>query len=175
MHVYLLIYGIDFNCSKALLKYVSLVTQSLLKRFSTPFNMDSQRKHLRHVIIHCFRKDNSAKDTATIMSRSGTTTITILRNWFKRFRAGNFDLKDENRSGCPGTTNMDLTKAMLAENQRYSVREIVDATNIPKIPMIHNHQMRMRYVNQCEVWVPHLLRFASPVTWKRFFLKEACH
>lgn len=37
---------------------------------------------------------------------------------FKRFGVGNFDSKDE---GQP--TNIDLIKAMLVENPRYSVRE----------------------------------------------------
>ena len=31
--------------------------------------------------------------------RNDTTIIMIICNWFKRFRTGNFDLKDEGRSG----------------------------------------------------------------------------
>ncbi|CAK9818400.1 Histone-lysine N-methyltransferase SETMAR [Anthophora plagiata] len=120
--------------------------------------MDSQRKHLRHVMLRCFEKGNSTKDTADEICTvygSGATTITIVHNWFKRFRAGNFELKDEDRSGRPATTDTDLIKAMFAENPRYSVREIVDATNIPR-STVHNHLIRMGYVNRCEVWVPHL-------------------
>ncbi|KOX74313.1 Histone-lysine N-methyltransferase SETMAR [Melipona quadrifasciata] len=64
--------------------------------------MESQKMHLRHVMLHCFKKGNSAKDTAdeifTVHGR-GTTTIRTVRNWFKKFRAGNFELKDEDRSG----------------------------------------------------------------------------
>lgn len=40
---------------------------------------------------------------------------------FKRFREGNFDLKDEDRS-CNDEYNTDFIKAMLAENPRYNVR-----------------------------------------------------
>ncbi|CAK9813771.1 Histone-lysine N-methyltransferase SETMAR [Anthophora plagiata] len=126
----LAVYGIGFTRPKALLKYVLLVTQ-----FSTPFNMDSQRKHLRHVMLHYFKKGNSAKDTADEICTvygSGATTITTVRNWFKRFRAGNFELKDKGRSGRPATTDTDLIKAMLAKNPRDRVREIVDASNIPR-------------------------------------------
>ncbi|OAD62533.1 Histone-lysine N-methyltransferase SETMAR [Eufriesea mexicana] len=95
----------------ALSKYVSLVTKSLLKSFSTPFNMDSQKKHLQHVTLRCFKKGSSAKGTADEICTvygSGTTTIRNIRNWFKKFRAGNFDLKDEARSGRPETTDTDL-------------------------------------------------------------------
>ncbi|OAD57467.1 Histone-lysine N-methyltransferase SETMAR, partial [Eufriesea mexicana] len=67
--------------------------------------------HLQHVILHCFKKGTSAKDTADEICTvygSGTTTIRTVRNWFKKFRADNFDLKDEDRSGCPATTDTDL-------------------------------------------------------------------
>lgn len=50
---------------RALLKFVLLVTHSLLKFFSTPFNMDSiwnQRKYLPQVMVHCFKKGNSEND-----------------------------------------------------------------------------------------------------------------
>ncbi|CAK9834541.1 Mariner Mos1 transposase [Anthophora retusa] len=121
--------------------------------------MESQKKHLRHVMLHCFKKGNSAKDTADEICTvygSGTTTTRTVHNWFKKFRAGNFELKDEDRSGRPKTTDTDLIKTMLAENPRYSVREIVDATNIPKTT-VHKHLIKMGYANRYEVWVPHLL------------------
>ncbi|XP_050459528.1 histone-lysine N-methyltransferase SETMAR-like [Cataglyphis hispanica] len=102
---------------------------------------------------------SNAKDTADEICTvygSGTTTIRTVRNWFKKFRAGNFDLQDEDRSGRPVTTDADLIKTVLAENPRYSVREIVDDTNIPKTT-VHKHLIKMGYANRYEVWVPHLL------------------
>ncbi|KOX76124.1 Histone-lysine N-methyltransferase SETMAR [Melipona quadrifasciata] len=121
--------------------------------------MGSQKMHLRHVMLRCFKKGNSAKDTADeifTVYGSGTTTIRTVRNWFKKFRAGNFELKDEDRSGRPATTDTDIIKTVLTENPRYSVREIVDATNIPKTT-VHEHLIKIGYANRCEVWVPHLL------------------
>ena len=47
--------------------------------------------------IIALKKSNSANGTADEICTvygSGATIITIIRNWFKRFRAGNFDLKD---------------------------------------------------------------------------------
>ncbi|KOX75195.1 Histone-lysine N-methyltransferase SETMAR [Melipona quadrifasciata] len=121
--------------------------------------MESQKMHLRHVMLRCFKKGNSAKDTADeifTVYGSGTTTIRTVRDWFKKFRAGNFELKDEDRSGRPATTHTDIIKTVLTENPRYSVREIVDATNIPKTT-VHKHLIKIRYANRCEVWVLHLL------------------
>ncbi|KOX74148.1 Histone-lysine N-methyltransferase SETMAR [Melipona quadrifasciata] len=72
--------------------------------------MESQKMHLRHVMLHCFKKGNSAKDTADeifTVYKSGTTTIRTVHNWFKKFRADNFELKDEDRSGRSDTINAD--------------------------------------------------------------------
>ena len=80
--------------------------------------MNSQRKYLRHITPYCFKKDDSANDIADEICTvygSGITTITIIYNWFK-FRDGNFDLKDEGRSGRLATTNTDFIKAMFVEN-----------------------------------------------------------
>ncbi|KOX73443.1 Histone-lysine N-methyltransferase SETMAR [Melipona quadrifasciata] len=84
---------------------------------------------------------------------SGTTTIRTVGNWFKKFRAGNFELKDEDRSGRPATTDTDIIKTVLTENPRYSVREMEDATNIPKTT-VHEHLIKIGYANRYEVWVP---------------------
>ncbi|KOX81167.1 Histone-lysine N-methyltransferase SETMAR [Melipona quadrifasciata] len=132
--------------------------------------MESQKMHLRHVALHCFKKGNSAKDTADeifTVYKSGTTTIRTVGNWFKKFRAGNFELKDEDRSGRSATTDTDIIKTVLTENPRYSVREIVDATNIPK-KTVHKHLIKIEYANRYEVWVPHLLTETGlPVAEKR--------
>ncbi|XP_035737739.1 histone-lysine N-methyltransferase SETMAR-like [Vespa mandarinia] len=120
--------------------------------------MNSQQKHLRHVMLHYFKKGpakNTADEICTVYG-SSTTTIRTVRNWFKKYRAGNFDLKDEDRSGRPATMDTDLIKSMLVENSRYGVREIVDAINIPRIT-VHNHLIKMGYVNRYEVWVPRQL------------------
>ena len=79
------------------------------------------------------------------------------------------------------------TNLIKAENLRYTVRKIVNATNILKTT-IHNYLIRMKYVNRCKVWIPQSLTeidfmnhistcdfLPSPTTWKRSFFKEACH
>lgn len=68
---------------------------------------------MRYVIQYCFKKDNNTNDTTDeicTVYESGTTTITVIRNWFKRFRIDNFDLKDEGRSGPLAMSDMDLIK-----------------------------------------------------------------
>ena len=49
-------------------------------------------------MLYCFKKDDGVNDIADkicTVYENDATTITIIRNWFKRFRAGNFDLKND--------------------------------------------------------------------------------
>ena len=89
--------------------------------------------------FHCFKKGNSANDTTDeicIVYESDTIIIMTIRNWFKRYKVGNFDSKDESRSGRPAARDTELIKAMLAENLQYNVRKIVNAINISKTTVI---------------------------------------
>ena len=49
-------------------------------------------------------------------------------NWFKRFRASNFDLKDEDRSGHSIAMDINLIKAMLTENLQICMHQIMPLT-----------------------------------------------
>lgn len=81
MQTYLLtIYDIDFSRSRVLLNYVSLVIQFLLELFTTSFNIDSRRKHLRYVMLHSFKKSDSANDNADEIRTVYGNTITTIRN-----------------------------------------------------------------------------------------------
>ncbi|KAL6268022.1 hypothetical protein P5V15_001102 [Pogonomyrmex californicus] len=70
-------------------------------------------------MLHCFKKGNSAKDTATEICTaygSGATSVQTVHSWFRRFRTGNFNLKDEECNGRPSTTDTELIKAMVDES-----------------------------------------------------------
>ena len=61
--------------------------------------MDNQRIHLQHVItVKKMVVQMILQIEICSVFANGTTTITTIRNWFKRFRAGNFDLKDKGAS-----------------------------------------------------------------------------
>lgn len=83
-------------------------------------------------MLHCFKKD-TAKEIYDVYGERSITVQTV-RNWFRRFRAGNF-------------------KAYLDENPRSNVREIADTLNIPRTT-IHDHLTKLEYVNRYEVWAP---------------------
>ena len=70
----ILVYGIDFNHPRTLLKYVLLETQSILKHFFTLFNMNS--RSICGILCFIILK----KDEICTIYGNDTTTITIIRN-----------------------------------------------------------------------------------------------
>ncbi|KAL2714375.1 Histone-lysine N-methyltransferase SETMAR [Vespula squamosa] len=110
----------------------------LYTSFHTP-TMENQRKHLRHVTLHCFQKGNNAKDTAAqicTICESGATSVQT------RFGTGNFNMKDEERNGYPSN--------MVDKNPRYIICELADILNILRIT-IHNNLTKIGYFNRSEI------------------------
>ena len=68
--------------------------------------------------------------------------------------------------------NTDFIKAMLVENPRYSVQDIMDATNISK-KTVYNHLIKIGYVNR---WVFRFHtngdRLYEPRIYMRFFFQR---
>uniref|UniRef100_A0A1B0AWG9 Mos1 transposase HTH domain-containing protein n=1 Tax=Glossina palpalis gambiensis TaxID=67801 RepID=A0A1B0AWG9_9MUSC len=126
MQVYLLaIYGIHFN------------------RLTAVQQISIAKRHIQGMLS--FKKGSRAKDIADEICTvygSGTTTIGKVGNWFKKLRAGSFNLKDDGISRRSATTDMDPIKTMLAENARYRVRGVADATNIPRTT-VRTHLIKM--------------------------------
>ena len=86
------------------------------------------------MMLHRFKKGIGAEETASeICGIYGDPAVTIqtVRTWFRRFRAGDFNLEDRECSGQPSTTDTDLIKALVDEKPRYAIREIAESLNIP--------------------------------------------
>ena len=78
------------------------------------------------------------------------------RNWFARFRSGDFDLKDALRSGRPTEVDDDKIKAIIENNRRSTTREIAEKLNMSRI-CVKKHLKQFGYINKLDIWVPHKL------------------
>ena len=99
--------------------------------FLTP-KMESEKLHVRHVMLWEFKQGNSATVTAEkICSVYGEGLITdrAVRNWFVKFRSEDTTLKDEPRAGCPSDFDDDLLKALLEQNPHQLTRNIAERLN----------------------------------------------
>ncbi|XP_076303041.1 histone-lysine N-methyltransferase SETMAR-like [Lasioglossum baleicum] len=77
-----------------------------------------------------------------------------MRKWFARFKAGNFDLEDRERPGRPSTTDEDMIRTEIENSPCSTLRQLAGMLNKSK-STIHDHTVKLGYVNRLDVWVPH--------------------
>ena len=79
------------------------------------------------------------------------------RNWFDKFRSGDFLLKDEQRSGRSNKIDDNQIKAIIESDRHVTVREIEEMLKIPK-STIDRPIQRLGFVNKLDIWIPHELK-----------------
>jgi len=119
--------------------------------------MERHNVHLRHAMLFFFKKGCNAIQAKTeicaVYGDSAVSLVTV-RKWFKRFKSGDFDLEDRERSGAPVRTHTDRIKAYVEENPRSAVRDVAEALEIPPTT-VFRHLKKIGFVNRYDVWVPH--------------------
>ena len=79
------------------------------------------------------------------------------RNWFDKFRSGDFCLKNDQRSGRPDEVGDDQIKAIIESDHPVIVRKIEEMLKIPK-STIDCHIQPLGLVKKLEIWIPHELK-----------------
>jgi len=77
------------------------------------------KQHLREALLFCFNlKENAAEARRLLEKAYGehAQSKTTCEDWFKRFRNGDFDTEDKERSGRPKTFEDADLQALLDEN-----------------------------------------------------------
>ena len=115
--------------------------------------------HFRHLMLYEFRKGSSVTiATKNICAVYGENALSSrnCRKWFQRFRAENFCLEDEERSGRPPQTDEYKIRDLVEKSRSLTVQEMSNVLKIPKTT-IHRCLKKMGMVSKLNVWVPHEL------------------
>jgi len=95
----------------------------------------------------------AANKICAVYGESAVTERTV-RKWFARFKAADINLKDQERPGRSFTTNEDQIKTLIENNPRCTTRKLAEMLNMSK-STIHEHFVKLGYINRFDVWVPH--------------------
>ena len=128
----------------------------LSERAST---MDTSKEKIRHILQFFFDKGENARQAAeNVNSVYGPDTVTAnyAQFWFRRFRSGNFDVKDAPRSGRPIVENVDKIMEIVESDRHVSTVSIAQELNIAQ-KTVWNHLNKAGYKKKLDVWVPHEL------------------
>ena len=97
--------------------------------------MSEMRIHFRHLKLYEFRKGSfvtiATKNICAVYGENALSSRTC-RKWFQRFRAGNFCLEDEERSGRPPQTDEDKIRDLVEKSRSLTVQEMSNVLKIPK-------------------------------------------
>jgi [histone H3]-lysine36 N-dimethyltransferase SETMAR len=85
-----------------------------------------------------------------------TVTANHAQFWIRRFRSGNFEAKDEPRSGRPIVKNVDGIMEIVEADRHLSTVSIAQELNISQ-KTVWNHLNKVGYKKKLHVWVPHEL------------------
>ncbi|GBN04459.1 Putative uncharacterized protein FLJ37770 [Araneus ventricosus] len=115
-------------------------------------------------IKFCFKLGRTATETHEMLVKVDAVIKKCVFEWFKRFRDGKEDVKDEPRSGRPprSTTpdNIGRVRRMLADDRRLSLRMIAEELKISLDSVghiIHEHLQKRKK----KVAFPTLLRSSN--------------
>ncbi|XP_014479919.1 PREDICTED: histone-lysine N-methyltransferase SETMAR-like [Dinoponera quadriceps] len=116
------------------------------------------KQYFPSLMLFFFRKGKSATQAKKkICATYGNDAVTerMCQKWFKKFRAGDTTLEDEDeRSVPPVIADDNQIKTLIENNQRYTTQEIAEILHLSHTTVIEYLQ-ELGYVNRFDLWVPH--------------------
>jgi histone-lysine N-methyltransferase SETMAR len=125
--------------------------------------MDSDKLHIRHVILFAFHRRLSASAAADeicdVYGKESTSKRTIER-WFKKFQSGDTSLADDPREGRPTTFDENELLQLVECNPRQSTRDLSAHFDCSHTTILE-HLKRLGKSARYGQWVPHELTPAN--------------
>lgn len=121
--------------------------------------MEKSNEKLRYILQYYYDKGKNAAQACEKICAvygEGTLSKSAARKWFARFRSGNFDVKDESRSGRPITEKADEILEKVQQDKHISSVDIGMELGIDHKTVL-NHLHKAGYKKKLDVWVPHEL------------------
>jgi len=93
----------------------------------------SNSRHLREVLIFCFNMKKSAAEARMLSNTHGEVAISerTCREWFQRFKNGDFDVEDRQSSGREKVFE-DAELALLEQDSCQNQKELAQSLGVNK-------------------------------------------
>ncbi|KMQ88586.1 mariner mos1 transposase [Lasius niger] len=95
--------------------------------------MEIDKMHIRHCMLHYFHWRKTAAEATRIICETygeGVLAENSCRNWFQRFKSGDFNMNDKPRSGRPQEVQDDDLELLLTEDPSLSAVDLAKVLNV---------------------------------------------
>ncbi|XP_052831497.1 histone-lysine N-methyltransferase SETMAR-like [Octopus bimaculoides] len=116
-----------------------------------------KNKHFQHLLLFAFNQGSKATKAARdicAVYEEGAIAERTTRDWYAKFKNGNFYLKDAPHSGCPVEFDEERLNQLLHENSHQTTRELAEKIECSHTA-IEKHFHSMGKVQKYGAWVPH--------------------
>jgi len=117
------------------------------------------KEHLREALLFCFHLKKSAAEAHRILVEAygdNALSDTTCRDWFRRFKDGNFDLTGKKRENRPRKLEDEEFQALLDEDDTQSQKMLAEQLGVTQ-PAISMRLRAMGKIQKVGKWVPHEL------------------
>lgn len=119
--------------------------------------MELSKEYIRGLLLYDFKSGESAVASSRRINAAfgeGTVSKRTAQDWFKRFRDGDFNLKDSVRSGRASEFDNERLCQLVKSNPRQTTRELAQVLGVHH-STIADHLHQMGKVYKLAQWVPH--------------------
>lgn len=118
--------------------------------------MEVNKEKIRYILQFFYDKGENARQTSKIVNGvygDDTVTENYVQFWFRRFRSGNFDVKDAPRTGRPVVIeSVDKITEIIEADGHVSSRSIAQKLNINHSTVL-SHLRKAGFKKKNDVWV----------------------
>ena len=117
--------------------------------------MEIDKFHLRHVLLWEFRKNTTAAECHRMITEiyGDIMDVSTCHRWFRKFKSGDFNLEDKERTGQPMKIDVHLLYELVEENPGLNTTELGAILEVdPETVSLHLHKIGKDL--KCGLWIP---------------------
>lgn len=121
---------------------------------------EPNRRHLREVALFCFNSKKSAAEAHRMLKEvygDDCVDDSSVRGWFRRFKSGDFDVEEKERTGRPKTFEDQELEGLLDEDPCQTQEELAKSLGVDQTT-ISRRLKALGMIQKQGNWVPHELK-----------------
>lgn len=120
-------------------------------------NLVPTREELRETILNYFNQSKCAAQCHRLLIKlygeSSSPSLSTCEYWYRRFKAGDFDIADKERSGAPKKLEDPELEQLLEDNPHQTQRQLAVIFNVSHAT-IHRRLRNIGVIRRNGKWIP---------------------